>query len=354
MPGCTGADRVCRCRRLTALAAASLLLLVPLAACSGTPSAGPASPEHRPTATTSSARPGDAITSSTSPTGPPAHLSVTRAPWSLRQPVGREAAVAVPGGIVVAGGLVAGDQSTAAAWQVDLHTATVTALPDLPVPVHDVGGALLQGDPMVFGGGNATEQDVVQRQTAGSRWRVVGHLPAARSDLVAARVGRRVVLIGGYNGSTQALADILASYDGRQFRVIGRLAVPVRYAAVAVADGGIWVFGGERSGAMVDVVQRINARTGRARVVAHLPAPLGHAAAVRLGQRILIAGGRPSSDTVTARLWWFDPGTRRFKPAGRLPYPLADTAVATTPVGTYLVGGETPGVTRRVLLVRLG
>jgi hypothetical protein len=52
-------------------------------------------------------------------------------------------------------------------------------------------------------------------------------------------------------------------------------------------------------------------------------------------------------------MWWFDPAARSFTPAGRLPRPLADTAVATDGVTGYLVGGESPWVTDRVVRLRL-
>src|SRR5664279_5672720 len=75
------------------------------------------------------------------------------------------------------GRLVAGDQSTASSFRIALDTGRVTRLPDLAVPVHDLGGASLHGEPTIFGGGNATEQDVVQRPTPSGGWEVVGQLP---------------------------------------------------------------------------------------------------------------------------------------------------------------------------------
>ena len=103
---------------------------------------------------------------------------------------------------------------------------------------------------------------------------------------------------------------------------------------------------------MVDVVQRVDPATGTARVVAHLPRPLGHAAALLLGDRVLVAGGRTSADRLTSRLWWFDPGSGRFTRAGRLPLPLADSAAYADGSTGYLVGGETPAFSDRVLRLR--
>jgi N-acetylneuraminic acid mutarotase len=264
--------------------------------------------------------------------------------------LGREAVVTVGHEALVAGGLVGGDTSTAAAYRIDLRTGRVTTLPPMPVPVHDTAGASAAGVPLVVGGGNAAEQSVVQAWRGG-RWHVAGHLPQARSDLVAASVGGRVVVLGGYDGTRPAESTILSSSDGRTWRTIGTLPVPVRYAALAVTGGSIWLFGGETSGAERTAIQRIDPATGRAKVVGRLPVALGHAVALPLGGRVLVAGGRTAPDTVTDRMWWFDLRTHAVTPAGRLPHPLADSAVAHWGGTYFLVGGETPAVSRDVLAV---
>ncbi len=211
----------------------------------------------------------------------------------------------------------------------------------------------MSGQPVVIGGGNATEQDVVQSALAQGGWRVSAHLGAPRSDLVAVTVGDQVFVVGGYDGATTALRDILVSTSAGAFHMFGSLRVPVRYPAVAVVDGAIWVFGGERNGREVGAVQRIDLSTGQVRVVAQLPHPLGHASAVRFGRQILLVGGRTSSSRLTAAMWWFDPATTRMRPAGMLPMPLADSALAVTGRAAYLVGGETPTLSDRVLRLTL-
>jgi hypothetical protein len=52
-------------------------------------------------------------------------------------------------------------------------------------------------------------------------------------------------------------------------------------------------------------------------------------------------------------MWWFDPATHRFTRAGRLPVPLTDASVGVVGGVAYVVGGESPGVTDRVLSVGL-
>lgn len=306
------------------------------------------------TATTNPVTPsGGASVASAAPS--PARLRMRRTRWRLPQPLAREAVALQDGGsrVLVAGGLVAGNASSASSYTLDLVDGHVTRLPDLPVDVHDTAGVRLGGRTLVVGGGNASEQSVVQGRRAG-RWRVEGRLPVARSDLSAVVAHGRAYVVGGYDGGAPALADVLVSRTGRTWRVAAHLPVPVRYAATVLAGGSIWVFGGERNGAMVDTVQRIDLATGRARVVGRLPRPLGHGAAVVLGGRVLLAGGRTGPDTVTHRAWWFSPASGGFTRAGRLPTGLADmTPVSSDPRTAYLVGGETPALTDRVVRLSL-
>jgi N-acetylneuraminic acid mutarotase len=202
---------------------------------------------------------------------------------------------------------------------------------------------------LVLGGGNSAEQDVVQASGPGG-FTVSGHLPQPRSDLSAAKLDGRVVVLGGYDATSVAVPGITTSRDGDRWRTVGSLPVPVRYAASAVHDDAVWLFGGERAHVMQRAVQRITP-TGRAVVVARLPVPLGHAAAVEVGSRILLIGGRLTDTTLTDRMWWFDPATRQFQRAGRLPHVLADSAVITDRGDIYLLGGESPQVTAQAIRI---
>jgi hypothetical protein len=330
-------------------AAATVLLLA--AGCVAGCTSGSAAPS--PPRATGSGAAASPTAPAASPTRRAGRLRVAWTRWRLPEPVAREAVVPGADGasVVVAGGLLAGDRSTATAYSLDLRGGAVTALPDLATAVHDTAGVRLAGRTLVLGGGNASEQSVIQSVRRGGT-RVRGHLPGPRSDLSAVRTGDRAYVVGGYDGLSPALSDVLSSRDGRRWRTVARLPVPVRYAAVTAAGSALLVFGGERNGAMVDAVQRVDPARGTAHVVAHLPRPLGHAAALLLGDRVLVAGGRTAADRPSSRLWWFDPGSRRFTRAGRLPRPLADTASFAVGSTGYLVGGETPAFSDRVLRLR--
>jgi len=328
-------------------------LVTGCAAFSSSESAAPVSSPSSASGTSSSpSSPSSPSSSSSAPATPfVAHRALASvAPWRLPVASARQAVVPVgPGAVVLAGGLVAGDQSTDQALRIDLGTGRTTRLPSLGVPVHDVAGGLLGGAPAVIGGGNATEQDVVQVLT-GSAWHISGHLPTARSDLSVVQRGPQPLVIGGYDGAGVP-TEILALRQDGSSRPVGHLAVGVRYAATAVSGRTAYVFGGEVLGRELDTVQAVDLATGRTRVAERLPVPLGHAMAVTVGGRILLMGGRVSPTRQTAAMWWFDPSAGRFTRAGRLPVALSDAGVAAHGRRIWLLGGEDPTVTDGVLTI---
>jgi Kelch motif len=274
------------------------------------------------------------------------------AAWHLPVASARQALVPLgQGQVVVAGGLLAGDVTTGRVSVVDLATGRTRAGPQLAVPVHDAAGGLDDGVPVVVGGGNATEQDVVQA-LRGRAWQVVAHLATPRSDLSTVPDAGALLVVGGYDGSGTPTMLGRLSPDG-SVDAHGRLRRGVRYAATAVLGRTAYVFGGEVDGRELGDVQAVELRTGVTREAGRLPVPLGHAMAATVGRRILVMGGRVGPDLQTPKMWWFDPTTGRFTPAGSLPVALSDAAVATVGHRVWLLGGETPGVTDQVELVKV-
>jgi hypothetical protein len=161
----------------------------------------------------------------------------------------------------------------------------------LAVATHDAGGALLGSRPFVFGGGSVSSTGAVQSGQPGQALATAGRLPGVRSDLSAVTLGGRAYLVGGYNG-TRYYSEVLATADGRRFRVAARLPVPVRYPAVAALGSRIWVFGGQTPSGITSTIQRVDPASGQATVVGQLPAPLAHATGFTLGGRVFVAGGQ--------------------------------------------------------------
>jgi hypothetical protein len=174
--------------------------------------------------------------------------------------------------------------------------------------------------------------------------RAASRLPEPRSDTSAVTIGGTAYLLGGYDGASYD-ARVLATTDGRHFRGVATLPVPVRYPAVAGAGTRIWVFGGQTRFGLTDAVQQVSLVTGKAAVVGHLPAPVTGAAAFALGGHVYVAGGqvlprgRPGLAT-SGDVLAFDPRREAVAPAGRLPVPVANAAAAVVAGTAYLVGGN--------------
>ncbi|MDQ6641688.1 MAG: hypothetical protein M3Y66_04245 [Actinomycetota bacterium] len=332
-------------------AAAPLALLLLLAACGGPPAASVSSAQP-----SSPSSPSASSKASASPSAPPkpTRARATTQTWRLPFPVARQVVLPDqrrPGQVVVAGGLLPGDQTTGRSFRLDLSTGHVMDLPPLGVPVHDAAGGTYAGNPAVFGGGNATEQSVVQA-LVGNRWRSVDRMPTTRSDLVVADTTAGTLVIGGYDG-VNVPRKILRQRGSGSLQSWGTLSAGVRYAAAVPLGGAVYVFGGEVNQRELDAVQRIDLRTGRTRVVGHLPRPLGHAQAVAVGGRILLMGGRTDASTQTAQMWWFDAGTAHVTRAGRLPVPISDAAAVAQGGSVWLLGGESPLMRDRVVRIRV-
>lgn len=341
MPSSTLPGPAPRRRRRPAAAGAVALVAAGLlvAAC------GSSGPSGSSTAGRSSSGGSPAPGGSGAPAGAPASLSAAAAPWTLPVAGSRQVVCWDGSGLVEMGGLVTGDTSTAAVRVIDPSTGAVTATGRLADPVHDAAGACLGGHAFVFGGGTASTVATVQEWSPSAGATVAGSLPAPRSDLASAVVGSTAYVVGGYDG-TAMQPDILSTTDGTTFTVAGQLQVPVRYPAVTVADGDIWVIGGqvgtsESGGGQTDVIQRFDPRTGTTTVVGHMPEPLGHASAVFLGDTVWVVGG-VTGTTTSAQVWAVDPSTGAVRAAGSLPAPVSDAGTATVGSTAYLLGGEGP------------
>jgi hypothetical protein len=189
---------------------------------------------------------------------------------------------------------------------------------------------------------------------------VAAQLPRPRSGLAAVTIGRTAYLLGGYDGSRYD-RSVLATTDGRHFRRVATLQVPVRNPAVAAADGQIWVFGGQGAAGVSSVIQRISPATGTAAVTGHLPRPVTGATALTLGGTIYVAGGQVPAGTAgqertrantgsragtgtglvtTPAVLAYRPGRHTATVAGQLPVPVAGAGAAVLGGTGYLIGGS--------------
>jgi outer membrane protein assembly factor BamB len=290
-------------------------------------------------------------------------------PWSLASPLSRMNLYPSASGVVIAGGLTAGQSSENAVYTLDTRTGTQRQIGSLVHGVHDAAGAVVGGSDVAFGGGSPATVATVQTFPNGTP-STPASLPAPRSDATAVSVGAATYIVGGYDGTNPTPA-VLATTDGRTFSTVADLAVPVRYAAVAAAGRYLYAFGGQSvgpgtTGAPVADIQRIDPRSHHSLVVGQLPDPLEAAAAVNLDGHIYLAGGeRPAGAgtvlgvgstqrngwasasgapaaglSAAGEIWSFNPTTAALMPAGRLQVPTSHAGVAVDGNTAWLVGGE--------------
>lgn len=261
------------------------------------------------------------------------------------------------GGVLVIGGVDAADASTSSVSEISAGGRSVPSAGSLAAPLHDAAAATLGGKTFVFGGGAATTIDSVEMLSASGQSQVVGALPGTRSDLSAVTVGSRVLILGGFDGTT-TVGQVLETGDGHTFRDVGSLAVPVRYGAVAAVGQTIYVLGGELAdGGDTSAIQAVDAQSGNAKVIGHLPRALSHASAVALGGRVYVLGGRVGGVNGKAvdQVLSFDPLTNRVRAAGHLPMPVTNATAAVTGAIGYLAGGigSSGAPLRSVITLRL-
>ena len=153
---------------------------------------------------------------------------------------------------------------------------------------------------MVFGGASTSVHDVVQQFfPATGRSRVIATMPTVRADVTTAVAAGRVVLVGGFDGIGPQ-SSVWATRDGRHFTVVAHLPRPVRYPAVAALGANVYAVGGllsggEYTGTFTSDIQRIDLRTGNARIVGRLSSPIAHAMATTVNGRIYLLGGSTPS-----------------------------------------------------------
>lgn len=273
--------------------------------------------------------------------GAPAAAEAGLLPWQLQAPISREVVLptARPGQLLIAGGLTASGATSNGVFHLSTSSGQLSELANLDVATHDAAGAAVAGGDLVLGGGSTAPSATTQEVAAGGST-TPGTLPGARADSSAVTIGRTAYVVGGYDGTAMD-PEVLATTDGRSFRRVAALPVPVRYAAVAAVGGKIFVFGGETlAGVPVDTIQVVDPARHDARVLGHLPVALGGASAAAFGDAVYLTGGAETSTKNSYAVYAFDTSTSQVLLAGRLRTAVAYAGSAVTAGRLWIVGGE--------------
>lgn len=214
----------------------------------------------------------------------------------------------------------------------------------LPRPTHDAAAGYLGGSLFIFGGGQAySTRDLLRMQ--GRRTVRVAYLGHPLSDATARPYrwqGKQgLVMVGGHGGPpVRKVYFIRGLPNGHTaWQTLFSLPVGVRYAAVAVEGGTVYVAGGLSTHGHVASVWSWRPGEAHPHHLPPLPRPMDKAAAFAWNGTLYVIGGLRNDGHPSAGILAYRPGQRAWRRVGRLPVPLADMGyVQSGPVG-YLVGG---------------
>lgn len=218
----------------------------------------------------------------------------------------------------------------------------------LEEPRTEVAAAPLGGRIVVVGGflaSGANSRRVDAYDPRRDSWERLPDLPVSVDHAAAASWRGRVVVVGGY-GADRAPLRAAFLYDGARWR---RLPPPPEErsaaAAAATADGRVWVVGGRTSNGLATRALALDLRTLRWRVVPG-PRPREHLAATALGGRVYAVAGRLAGlDTNLTTIEAYDPRANRWRRLPDLPDARGGTGATAISGRIVSVGGESPGGT---------
>jgi N-acetylneuraminic acid mutarotase len=220
----------------------------------------------------------------------------------------------------------------------------------LSEPRSEVAAAPLGGRIVVVGGflsSGANSRRVDAYDPVRDAWTRLPDLPVSVDHAAAASVRGRLVVVGGYGADRQPLRAAFL-FDGSGWRTLPpppeeRAAA----AATATARGTVWVVGGRTSDGLATTMLALDLRTLRWRV-ARGPRPREHLAATALGGKVYALGGRLAGyDSNFATVEAYDPATNRWRRLPDLPTPRGGTGAAAIAGRIVSVGGESPQGTER-------
>jgi YVTN family beta-propeller protein len=209
--------------------------------------------------------------------------------------------------------------------------------------VHDSAAARIGSGVYLFGGGTnaGTQSDrIVYIPLGGGATTVVGRLPAPSSDQSAAALGGSAYIVGGYTGA-RWLNTIVAWKPGFNARVVAHLPFSLRYAAVTAVGRTLVIAGGSLENGSASRAVFAYAPGRGVGLIGRLPAATTHAASATIGNLAFLIGGRGATtgsvvDTITS----IDPRTQRIRQAGTLALARSDLAAVTLGARILLVGGR--------------
>ncbi len=286
-------------------------------------------------------------------------------PWHLSSPLSRMALFPNGNNLTIVGGLTSTGTSASGIFNLNTSNGNLSSTGSLPTGVHDAASSIINGKPVIFGGGQIASVNSAQILSPNSGLLKSSKMPQLRSDATAVTVNNTTYIIGGYNGKS-ADPQVLTTTNGITFHNYGNLPVPVRYAAAVSLNNIIYIFGGlaasgQNIGNPLKTVQIINTNTHTiSKASWQLPMPLEGASAVVLNKVIYLVGGQSNvkqniplgvgttqvdgisvNNTDTSNnIYALNTTNHQFLLAGHLQVPVSNAGIATIGTTAWLVGGE--------------
>lgn len=151
------------------------------------------------------------------------------------------------------------------------------------------------------------------------RWRPLTPSPLERTEVAAARIGRHVYVVGGFDRATGATTNAVARYDIKRdtWRLVEPLPIAVNHATAASARGKLYVHGGftderQLAGATAQLHVYDPGRDRWKRLPDSTTPRAAHALGA-IGGRLYAAAGANSSSDRLRSLEIYDVSKRRWK-----------------------------------------
>jgi non-specific serine/threonine protein kinase len=259
------------------------------------------------------------------------------------------AAAVLDGTIWVAGGLAPGSKGSRKVEGYDPVINEWKAAPDLPAPLHHEMVVTYKGELVVMGGWipkgsdpSAIESARVYALRDGS-WRQLASLNRPRVAGAAAVVGDRIVVVGGQ--SKKKLVDTTEVFDGKRWSVVANIPTPREHLA-AVSDGRyVYAVGGRALSPDKNTaaLERYDPAANSWQRLPSMPTARGGLGAALAGGRIFAIGGE-SSTGVFDQVEAYDIARRKWSRETSLRTPRHGIAAGAIGLSVYALGGGTrPG-----------
>jgi N-acetylneuraminic acid mutarotase len=209
--------------------------------------------------------------------------------------------------------------------------------------------------PLVLAGALATAGCSLERggdelRSASSRaWTPLAPATLARTEVSAARGGRYVYVVGGFERESGASSAVTERYDLERDRWarVAAMPVPLNHAAAVAYRGDVYVLGGYRArGGLAEetaALHRYDPERNRWTALASAPTARGALAAGVIGHRLYAAGGANAGGVPLATLEVYDFRTGRWRAGPGMRVPREHLAGAVAAGRFYALAGRAAG-----------